>query len=509
MAALPVGVAPRRGVLVALVARATIVTLLACSAGCAGSQARSDADPPPARRRLSPADVEADASLFLATLDSVHVEPYRHVTRDELRSLLESVIAALPDSLDERDAFVALQPVIARLGDAHTRLVYPAAPYQRAGREGARFVPFNLLIADRRAFVARRGGDDIPAPGTEVLSLGDRSIGSVLDSLGRLVSAERDAFREQLVEWNFRALYWAAFGSGDSLRLGLGSPSQDRAVRMATAGELRARNGSDPDPPTLAYEVIEPDRIAVVTIRSMISDGEAFRRFLATTFTAIRRDAPRALVIDLRENGGGNAQRAVELLPYVTAKPFRLASRVETRSSAQLRRRIRSGLPGWLHWVPDATFAVHPRGRAIVRAPIGTVVVYRPPMIEPGRQPLRYGGPVYVLIGRATFSAATTMAAMVADHELATLVGEETGGLGSAFTDIHRFVLPRTGLVADIALRLHVRPSGVEDGRGVLPDVEVRTSAGDRALGRDPVMDRVRELVRSATPEPGGDAARP
>jgi len=82
------------------------------------------------------------------------------------------------------------------------------------------------------------------------------------------------------------------------------------------------------------------------------------------------------------------------------------------------------------------------------------------------------------------------------DYGFATLVGEETGGLATHFGDVYTFHLPHTRLRIGVSHKYFLRPSGGDDGRGCLPDVEVRTTPEDRALGRDPVLERTLALIR-------------
>ena len=110
------------------------------------------------------------------------------------------------------------------------------------------------------------------------------------------------------------------------------------------------------------------------------------------------------------------------------------------------------------------------------RKPLGTVLQYDLPLVNPEPTPLRFGGEVYVLTSQYTASSATDFAAVVKDFELGTLVGKETGGLPTDFGDYIVFNLTETNLELRVSYKYFVRPGGFDDGRGVLPDVEVPAS---------------------------------
>jgi C-terminal processing protease CtpA/Prc len=107
---------------------------------------------------------------------------------------------------------------------------------------------------------------------------------------------------------------------------------------------------------------------------------------------------------------------------------------------------------------------------------------------------------VYVLIGINTFSAAADLAAAFQDYGLATLVGEETGGLASSHGDSYTAILPHTRLRLDVSTKFYVRPSGVAGGGGVVPDVHIAAGT-EWTLDDDPAIRWIlRNLAGELTP---------
>jgi Peptidase family S41 len=64
---------------------------------------------------------------------------------------------------------------------------------------------------------------------------------------------------------------------------------------------------------------------------------ERFQGFLKTTFSQIKTQGIQTLIIDLRDNGGGNGALGNALLEYITDKPYRQFSRYEVKVSSQAR----------------------------------------------------------------------------------------------------------------------------------------------------------------------------
>jgi hypothetical protein len=100
-------------------------------------------------------------------------------------------------------------------------------------------------------------------------------------------------------------------------------------------------------------------------------------------------------------------------------------------------------------------------------------------------------GKLYLLIGRATFSAAGNFSAEIDRDTRAVLVGEPTGGGVETYGDTFPLLLPSVGWTVHIAARYHERKRGRNDRRlAVEPDVRVDLTSAQYFAGRDPVLER-------------------
>jgi hypothetical protein len=79
------------------------------------------------------------------------------------------------------------------------------------------------------------------------------------------------------------------------------------------------------------------------------------------------------------------------------------------------------------------------------------------PLTERPRAEPFFDGPVCVLTGPHTYSAAVEFAEAVKTFGLATIVGEETGGQPNSFGNGFPFSLPHSGLSVNIATSRGVR----------------------------------------------------
>jgi hypothetical protein len=99
-------------------------------------------------------------------------------------------------------------------------------------------------------------------------------------------------------------------------------------------------------------------------------------------------------------------------------------------------------------------------------------------------------GRLYLLTGRATFSAAANFAAEIDRDTRATIVGEPTGGGVETYGDTSPVRLDAAGWVVYVAREYHERKRGPNDRRlAVEPDIRVDVTSTQYA-GRDPVLER-------------------
>ncbi|HEX8806877.1 MAG TPA: S41 family peptidase, partial [Candidatus Aquilonibacter sp.] len=171
---------------------------------------------------------------------------------------------------------------------------------------------------------------------------------------------------------------------------------------------------------------------------------------------------------------------------YVTTKPFKQFGATIEKSSTQLKA----------EYGPTKYKMIY--GDEAWNAPDGKIIEYgNSPdanLIHPRPLPIRYQGPVYLLISAQTFSSAMSCALAAKDYGLATIVGEETGEPVNSTGEVYGFTTPGIGLRAFLTTKVYLAPKPHPNDQGVVPDIAVATTPADIAAGRDPVLDRVLSL---------------
>jgi hypothetical protein len=453
----------RRGVRV----RCAIVLFIATCASSAGPIVARDAarqSPRAATVTLGRAEAVADERTLLASLRSTHPNLFfaraEPSVEDEARKI-EDHLSARPTRLA---LFRAFAPLVASLGDGHT-YIDPYLPEYRAYRDrGGPLFPLELDCAavDPVVVTDFDPASRIPA-GATVYSIGDSRARDIIARLGRYGGGDTAASKRVDACRNIRVLAWIdGFTPPYLITYRLpGSIAQQRSVLHGVTIDSVHRWDR-----TVAathrfkdYELTFADKgaIAILTMHSF-DDPSAFATFAENAFRQIRLMRSKALLIDVRENVGGDLALARVLMDRIASRPYRLVAEMDTKVSQLVKntlgpRRYRE-IYGARAWAAHDGTVLHRRFERIMLDDI----------------PERFRGRVFVLVGSGTFSSAAMFAAAVQDQRFGTILGAPSGGNATLYGERFDFVLPNSHLSVSVSTKRFTRPSGNPQLSNVVPD---------------------------------------
>ncbi len=173
----------------------------------------------------------------------------------------------------------------------------------------------------------------------------------------------------------------------------------------------------------------------------------------------------KGLILDVRNNSGGDSSQGEAITGLLTDKPV-----------ANTRWKTRNYRPAFRAWGRKEQYYEEDGG-----------------FILPGtKQP--FLGPLVVLTGPATFSAAEDFVVPLHASKRATIVGERTAGS----TGQPLWIELPGGAQARVCTKLDSYPDGRDYvSVGVIPDVEVHPTAADLAAGRDVALEAAQRVLCS------------
>lgn len=394
--------------------RAAAVALVAVAA-CSPIHAPVYPHAPPSvvGRTLTRGDAVADMDALMGTLERVHPDLYAVRSKDAVAADRRRIVSELPDSLSRIEWWTRLAPFMAAFGDGHTNIWYPGDEVRRLVTAGTLVFPHSIGLDDDGHVVLTTllGPDRGLSRGERVLAINGLNADSLIRSWTGEVSGESDAFRASIVIDAFRdffvihgvrAPFAVRVAGADAASRDVDEPgisldsllSMARRVRPPAASATTARN--------FTYRT-QPGRIGYMNFRTMAGERPIFESDLKRMFGQLATDSVRGLIVDLRNNGGGDSRMGDALLSHFTTTPYRQDARKDWRMSREYRGFIMSSVGAPLRWLPIQY--VVPAGRKMFTGPAGKIASFEtPPAAHPRVEPF-FDGPVCVLIGRAPFRA--------------------------------------------------------------------------------------------------------
>jgi len=365
-------------------------------------------------------------------------------------SILHQYLPRVEREQTAEEYYRLLQECIALLHDGHSDVWAPTSRMDSP--------PVRIQPVQEKAIIVQVGQTEelVQAelkPGVEVTHIDGRSVHDILDQdIYLYISASTHQGRDL-------AAYGKLLEGPKGTRVSLVVRGIDGATRTVTLTR-RSENEQMPwrNRPILEYQDLS-EGIVYVALNSFRSD-KVVKQF-DKIFEKVQQ--AKGLILDVRENGGGTTRN--ELIGFLIDKPVK-GSRWRTRQYMPVFRA--SGKEE--KWYEGGHSLWEPRGER------------------------SFLGPVVVLIGPRTASAAEDFLIPLHESGRATLVGEKTAGT----TGQPLYIRLPGGGGARICTKRETYPDGREFvGIGIVPDVEVYLSQEDIASGYDSVLERGLQVLKS------------
>jgi hypothetical protein len=448
-----------------------IIFLLLASSSCFAQTSSG-------QKIFSQEELQQDLTFLFQKLEAIHPDLYHYTPKSKVEEAKAVVEKELTQPMTRMEFARKVTPIVSMLKDAHTSLVFPQEELIAFLKNGGKIFPFDVLIRDNKIFITTNfSTDSTLSTIAEILSINGKPTIEFLTELRLYISAELDFYRDARLQKAFRAMLWNVYGWGDDFELQLlieGEPVSKKITGI-TERELAAaikKHGKQQSAKAYAFFILE-NRIGVIDFRSM-RDLKKFSLFLDSTFAEIKKNNIQHLVIDIRNNGGGDSKLGDALFNYITSKPYKQFAGVKIKNS------VEAGL----------VKNVNSKKNGAIR------VIDTTPLIPPKKPSNKFTGKTYLLTSHLTFSSAHALASAFACYHMGTIIGEETGGVLAPFGDLIELRLPNTQLQAWCSHKKFVHPCADETLHGVKPDVEVIPTLEDFRTGKDAVLEYVKKQVQ-------------
>ncbi len=429
--------------------------------------------------QFSKEEVVSDLEILRQLLVDAQYDVYAYISEQEFESAYLGAKSSIEsDSLNLLETIKLYQGLISKINIGHTSIDFPAQLYVQYAQEGGTVFPLEIAIEYDKPLVRKNwSGNHIINIGSEILSINGVPMATILSRIYTQISAESIYLKNAKLElYSFPRYYWLVFGKQDNFEVetkynGTISKHKLKAVDVIEGFEMKRTeiiNGK--------RELIFYGHSAYLNPGNFAGNEVVYRQFIDSAFVQINNAHSQNLIVDLRNNGGGNDSFSDYLVSYFARNPFKWNSSFTLKTSQQLKSYVRANSDTTSDY--NQQILVHDNGE---------IFSFAFPKYQPQPKHKQFKGKVYVLVNRQSHSQAAVMAAQVQDYNFGVVVGEETGDYPTLYASIFPAKLPNTGITVNISKGYIVRVSGNNQDQGVVPDIYIK----------DYLLDEEDEILRA------------
>lgn len=428
---------------------------------------------------LSVDQLRADLLFYKSKLEQNHPNQNLYCTKSDLNRHFDSLNLLIRQPLTELAFYRIITLTSHKVQDGHT-LILPATRTTAYHNENSRFLPFQIGVFNNELYIKLNCTETKIIPdGSKISSINGVPSQQILRQL--LDRQVRDGNNLSYAYWildnYFREYYSYVFGHPETFTIAYFKEEEIRqtvipALKKDSIYINRSANYPFPDfgnksGDGITLKIDSNNRYALLKIKDFhnsILKHEYHQNFKPTIkkyFNEIIQSKTENLIIDLRNNQGGDVKNGVLLLSFLLNKPFKVVNEYNCLKSG--KQSDCKGPAQGLH---------------------------RP-------EKNRFQGKLYVIVNGGSFSNSVIVASCLKINSSAIFVGSETGGNPNVLAGYTKnYKLPNSKIRVEIPAKQFVLTSlENNDGRGLIPDYIVTENIEDYLQLTDKSLNFILSLI--------------
>lgn len=455
-------------------------------------------------RKFESKQLREDFQIARQSIEEGHSGLYRHTKKAELDRIFDEAEKSLDHSMDVYEFYRLMAPTIAAIKCGHTGL--GMSPDLNEESERLPWLPFDVKVLESKPYIFRDYAKGGTLAGREIQSINDVPAAHIISTM--LASSMKDGdvqtTRQRDIGGDFALNLITLLGLRAPYNVVLAGAGNNKTERAQVAGLkhedlIKMSKALFPqDQPSRDFadlKFLDDGQIADLTYSSFGTTVEEGQAFMKRAFETIQSQRSKALILDLRGNGGGEDDLGKLLFSYLVDTPFKYYD------DLVFNKWSFSFFPKYTADHNDFTL---PKEEAELRGDGKVHALNHPDLgLQQPSKPA-FTGPVYILIDGGCLSTTSEFLTEVHSHHRATFIGEESAGAyyGNTSGTVVKINLPNTKLGIYLPLVTYymaVDGSHEHDAaRGVIPDFPVKHTIADLLAGGDREFELALQLARGS-----------
>lgn len=377
--------------------------------------------------KFTPSQLNQDLQSLKDFIEATHPDISHSASPEQLDQTYTEISANLSKPMTAIEFWLQAAKLNPQFNDAHWSVNLPEthSNIQQLIEKTAGVFPLEVHVQPDGGLIvlALAGGAETPWRGATIETINGEIAPLLSRQLLALRHGDTPLNRANLLGPAFQLYYASMFGTPSEFTLQLKQNDKITLVKLPASKQVAViGKTSEKFTDNFNYRALKPNTAYLKLGSFSWPNEQEIGDFTRQTFRQIQQSGATTLIIDVRENRGGNDSVWIDhVLPYIADTPFRVGS-----------------------WSKKKVIA----SRVSDAEPTGTVIDsefktwYRPQLSNP----LRFTGKVVVLTGRRTYSSAVQFSNVMQDFGFATLAGESGYVRARSTGGIQFFTLPNTKL---------------------------------------------------------------
>ncbi|MBL4710068.1 MAG: hypothetical protein JKY48_16685 [Flavobacteriales bacterium] len=425
---------------------------------------------------ISTNKASSDIEQMIATFEKVHYNPYFKTTKQQFNLKKNELLDSwAKDSISLKQLMVTGMKLSAMMSGGHSNMYWKNAKIVPEIKEHF-YIPFTgKLIDSSQTFIVTKSNIPDIQPGMEIKSINEISIVKLFKEC-MTYTGGIDAFKIANIERIFPLYLFFNDALQAPFSIEIYKSDEILLTKGLNINELLNFVNSGQAQVDYSFEILEQG-IGLISYNNC-NNYKKFNKFLKKSFKIIKQENIDKIIIDIRENGGGDSGLNDLLLSYITTKPYQQASGrywkvSEEAKKAYSENKVYSRMFG----KKFMNQYMNTPNQEVIES-IDTTGLTHP------KNPKNYfTGKSCILIGSSTFSSANFLADAVKTYNITTLIGTPTGEYTNDFGEQISFTLQNSNSTVYISSTLDIGANGNDSiMEPVYPDIEVETDVLEYAI---------------------------